>query len=310
MSNFMEMLQRLWARGLFVCVGLDSEIEKIPGTEKFTEGELPASYVFDFNKRRIMDTTDTVCAYKPNIAFYEDRVESGIEVLEQTIHYIKSQYPEIPVILDAKRGDIGNTNNGYVKSAFNYYGADAITINPYLGAEANKPFLDCKDKGIIVLCRTSNPGAGEFQDRQTYVSWDELQSLISEDIATTMNVCKWLRVEQSAETRQDAIGGVLMPLYHYVALNVYRKWNTNENCAIVAGATYPEELAMLRFLTHDLPFLIPGIGAQGGDVEKTVKAGLNSNKTGIIINSSRGIIFADDPRREAINLNELINSFR
>lgn len=310
MSNFMKMLQKRWALNLFVCVGLDSEVGKVPGITDSTKGRNINPIIFDFNKKIIDATADLVCAFKPNIAFYEDRGDKGIEVLQETISYIKQTYPEVPVILDSKRGDIGNTNNGYVASAFDYFGADAITINPYLGAEANKPFLDRKDKGIIVLCRTSNLGAGEFQDRLTYVSWDELQDLISEDIATTMRVCKWLRVEQEAQTRQEAVGGVMMPLYHYVALNVYRKWNINNNCAIVAGATYPEELAMLRFLTHNMPFLIPGIGAQGGDVEKTVNAGKDLKGAGMIINSSRGIIFSDNPRQETLKLNELINSFK
>jgi orotidine-5'-phosphate decarboxylase len=306
MSTFLEMLHGRWAKGLFVCVGLDSEVEKIPATKDFIGG-VPESVVFNFNKAIINATADYVCAYKPNIAFYEERGEKGIEVLQETIFYLKQNYPEIPVILDSKRGDIGNTNNGYVKSAFEYFEADAITINPYLGSEANKPFLERDDKGIIVLCRTSNPGAGEFQDRLTFVSWEELEGLISQDIVTSIRVCKW----------QEASGGVLMPLYHLVALNVARKWNINNNCAIVAGATYPEELGMLRFLTDNLPFLIPGIGAQGGDVEKTVKAGIDFKGAGMIINSSRGIIFAskgedfaEAARRETIRLTELINQFK
>ncbi len=317
-KKFLEMLQDRWSKGLFVCVGLDSEIEKVPGAENFPTGSRARnSAVFDFNREIVNATADLVCAYKPNIAFYEERGDMGMEVLERTISFIKRSYPDIPVILDSKRGDIGNTNNGYVKSAFSYFDADAITINPYLGAEANKPFLECENKGVVVLCRTSNPGAGEFQDRPTFVSWEELGSLLSEDVVATAKFCGWHQLTEGILFGKEICDGVLMPLYQYVALNVHRKWNGNNNCAIVAGATYPEELALLRFLTGDLPLLILGIGAQGGDVEKTVKAGKDSRGGGMVINSSRGIIFASKEkdfaqaaRLETIKLTELINQYR
>lgn len=255
-----------------LCVGLDSDIEKIP--EHIEKGEHPQS---TFNKAIIEATHDLVCAYKPNTAFYESRGLPGIEALKRTCDYIKEKYPDIVIILDAKRADIGSTNEGYVKFAFDYLGADAITLHPYLGREALAPFLDRKEKGSIILCRTSNPGAGEFQD---------------------------LKVQDK-------------PLYQIVAEKVANDWNENGNCALVVGATYPDELAIVRRLVGEMPILIPGIGAQGADVEKTVKAGVNSKGTGAIINVSRSVIFASNgedfgqiARTETEYLRNSINTFR
>jgi orotidine-5'-phosphate decarboxylase len=255
-----------------VCVGLDSDIAKIPGM--FSADPIPQ---FSFNKAIIDATHDLVCAYKPNMAFYEATGENGIRDLKLTCDYIKDRYPEIPIILDAKRADIGNTNNGYVSFSFDYLRVDAITLHPYLGREAIQPFLDRKDKGCIILCRTSNPGAGEFQDL--------------------------------------VVNGE--PLYMNVARNVTTSWNTNDNCLLVVGATYPEEMKQIRTIAPDMTFLVPGIGAQGGDVEKTVMAGKNSAEMGMIINSSRGIIFAstsadfaDRAREETMKLRDQINQYR
>lgn len=255
-----------------VCVGLDSDTSKLPSHLASTSDNQ-----FEFNKAIIDATHDLVCAYKPNSAFYEANGEQGLGQLKRTTQYLKETYPEIPIILDAKRADIGNTNAGYIESAFEWLGVDAITVHPYLGKEALQPFLDREDKGIIILARTSNPGAGEFQD------------LIS--------------------------GGE--PLYMHVAKHVSAQWNTHGNCMLVVGATYPEELASVRQATGDMILLVPGIGAQGGDVEKTVKGGLNSKKAGMIINSSRGIIFAssgedfaEKAREETMKLKEEINKFR
>ena len=234
-----------------VCVGLDSEISKIPA--HLQSDKTPQ---FTFNKAIIDATHDLVCAYKPNSAFYEARGVDGIAELKMTCDYIRQSHPEIVLILDAKRADIGSTNEGYVTYAFDWLGADAITLHPYLGKEALKPFLDRKDKGCIILCRTSNPGAGEFQD---------------------------LKLDS---------GNQAIELYQRVAEKVAKDWNYNGNCGLVVGATYPEELEIVRRIANDLPFLIPGIGAQGGDIEKTVKAGVDENGRNAIINSSRGIIFA------------------
>ena len=275
--NFREMLEKQWALDKFVCVGLDSDLDKIPkAAEKGTVKET----IFSFNRQIVDATADLVCAYKPNIAFYEGQGVEGISALIQTVAYIRERTSGVPVILDAKRAEIGNTNKGYVEAVFHTYGADAVTVHPYLGREALKPFLDEGDKGIIVLCRTSNPGAGEFQD---------------------------LKVDGE-------------PLYQIVAKRVARHWNENNNCALVVGATYPEELQRVREIVGDfgdIPILIPGIGKQGGDVEKTVKAGKDSRGKGMIINSSRGIIFASDgpdfatvARNKTIELSEMINQYR
>lgn len=242
-----------------VCVGLDSDIGKIAPT--FQSDATPQ---YAFNKAIIEATHEFVSAYKPNSAFYEARGADGIKELKMTCDYLRQTYPETLIILDAKRGDIGSTNKGYVSFAFDYLGADAITLHPYIGKEALQPFLDREDKGCFILCRTSNSGAGEFQDE----------------------------------------------MYMRVAEHVVNDWNKNGNCALVVGATYPDELAAVRGIAGDMPILLPGIGAQGGDLEKSLHAGLNSKKAGLIINSSRGIIFVDSPREEARTLHDSINEYR
>lgn len=273
-SLFIKKLEKLWAKDKFVCIGLDPVLEKLPKSIKGTVSDR----IFKFNKAIIDATADIVLAYKPNSAFYEAKGIEGLEALIKTVKYIKKNYPQIPIILDAKRADIGNTNNGYVIAAFDELGVDAITIHPYLGREAIQPFLDRKDKGIIVLVRTSTPGAGEFQDI----------------------------LNKKGE-----------PLYLTVAKNVAKNWNANGNCALVVGATYPKELAQIRKAVGDIPILIPGIGAQGGDIEKTVKAGRDSKNQGIIIHSSRSIIFAssgadfaDAARQKTKELSDQINQVR
>lgn len=275
--NFMEMLRAQWNKGNFVCVGLDSEHSKIPDSVKDHYYSV-SNAVVAFNLAIVQATKDLVCAYKPNTAFYEAYGVEGITALQKTIADIHAIAPDVPVILDAKRGDIGNTNMGYVKFAFEYLQADAITVHPYLGGEALKPFLDQADKGVFVLCRTSNPGAGELQDTG--------------------------RVYDG------------MPLYEYVAGRVALEWNKNGNCGLVVGATYPRELEEVRKIVGDMPILIPGVGAQGGDVEKTVKAGKGSHGQGMIINSSRGIIFASQgpnfaeaARHETATLRGMINMY-
>ncbi|MEI6627321.1 MAG: orotidine-5'-phosphate decarboxylase [bacterium] len=275
--NFRDLLESQWSKGNFVCVGLDTEFDSIPERVRYAS---PQNAMCTFNREIVDATKDLVCAYKPNTAFYEAHGSEGISILRETIEYIHQVAPDVPVILDAKRADIGNTNKGYARFAFDLLGADAITVHPYLGAEAMKPFLDRKEKGVIVLCRTSNPGAGEFQD---------------------------LRID----------GEPLCRVYRVVAHNVATKWNANGNCAVVVGATYPEELGEVRAIVGDMPILIPGIGAQGGDVEKTVRAGQDSRGQGMIINSSRGIIFAsklgdfdEAARRETIKLRDSINQYR
>ncbi len=253
-------------------VGLDPQMEKMP---KCFMGK--KNIFFEFNKAIIEATHDLVCIYKPNSAFYEAYGAEGVKQLKLTCDFIKKTYPNIPILLDTKRGDIGNTNEAYAKYIFSYLGVDATTLQPYLGYEANIPYLELKDKGFFILCRTSNKGAGEFQD------------LI--------------------------IDG--KPIFEIVAENVAKKWNGNGNCMIVVGATYPGELKAVRRIVGDMTLLVPGVGAQGGDLEKTLKVGLNSKKEGVIINSSRGILYASNgtdfakkAREEAQKLRDQINIFR
>jgi orotidine-5'-phosphate decarboxylase len=262
------------ANNSLVCVGLDPNMDLLP--QHLRTGETP---FFDFNKAIIDATADVVCAFKPNSAFYEALGAAGITELKQTCDYIRDKYPTIPIILDFKRGDIGNTNNYYTKFAYDYLQVDAVTIQPYVGREAIQPYLDHADKGAIVLCRTSNPGAGEFQDM--------------------------LQVDGR-------------PLYEHVALNVANDWNANGNCLLVVGATVPDELATVRRLVGDaMVLLVPGIGAQGGDLEATLEAGLNQAGRGLIINSSRDILyqspgtdFAEAAQARAQATRDLINTHR
>ncbi|MSU73852.1 orotidine-5'-phosphate decarboxylase [Candidatus Kaiserbacteria bacterium] len=247
--NFRQLLEAQWEQGKFLCVGLDSDFEKIPeAARQAGVGET----ILAFNRAIVDATKDLVCAYKPNPAFYEAHGDEGWKALRATIQYINEAAPAAPVILDAKRADIGNTNNGYAVSAFDHLHADAITVHPYFGSDALASFFERTEKGIIILCRSSNPGSGEIQS---------------------------LKVD-----------GV--PLYQVIARMAAGPWNTNGNCAIMVGATYPEELGEVRKIVGDMPILIPGVGAQNGDLEKTVKAGKDSRGKGMIISASRAVIFA------------------
>lgn len=252
MKTFQSKLEKIVRRNnSLLCVGLDQSS-------------------FEFNKKIIDQTFDFVCAYKPNSAFYEADGATGIRNLKKTCDYLRKNYPEIVIILDAKRADIGSTNEGYVKYAFDYLGVDGITLHPYLGSKALEPFLERADKACIILVRTSNPGAGEFQD---------------------------IKVGKKF-------------LYQIVAEKILKNWNKNGNCLMVCGATYPDELKKIRKIAPSAWFLVPGVGAQGGDVEKTVKAGINKTGEGIIVNSSRGVILSPNPREAAKNLRDEINKYR
>jgi orotidine-5'-phosphate decarboxylase len=289
----MEHLRARFAEGKSICVGLDLDFELFP---EFLQRRKAATDIrlYDFAERIIHLTADLVCAYKPNIAFYEAHGQAGMSALANIIRLIHEVAPGIPVILDAKRGDIDSTNLGYVHSAFEYLGADAITVSPYLGQEALAPFLEREDKGIIVLCRTSNKGAGEFQDSQVLID-DPVEHAFFEQSCGMLNVCGYMQA--------------VVSVYQRVAYRVARHWNARGNCMLVVGATYPEELGYVRRIVGEMPLLIPGIGAQGGDVEATVKNGRDQNGHGMIINSSRGIIYAADPRAEAQKLDGRIRQF-
>jgi orotidine-5'-phosphate decarboxylase len=246
MSQFVEQLQRIWdANDSLVCVGLDPEIERFPA--QFAEQPSP---IFQFNKSIIDATADLVCAYKPQFAHYA--AYEAEDQLERTIDYIHRNYPGIPVILDSKRGDVGNTAERYAIEAFERYHADAVTVSPYLGGDSLEPFLEYEEKGVIILCRTSNPGAGDLQDLE--------------------------------------MGG--RRLFHIVADLAARRWNKRGNCLLVVGATYPRELAEVREIVGNMPLLVPGVGAQGGDVAQAVQNGQTATGAGLIISSSRGILYA------------------
>ncbi len=242
-----------------VCVGLDAVYPKIPQFLK-KQNKDKAKTIFKFNQAIIDQTHDLVCAYKPNLAFYEAMGAAGWAALKQTVDYIHQLDKNIITVADAKRADIGHTNQAYAASIFDYFAFDALTVHPYLGSEALEPLLSRKNKGIIVLCRTSNPGAAEFQD-----------------------------LEISLNSKST-------PLYEYLAQQVKNHWNQHNNCALVVGATYPEELAKIRKIVNDMPLLIPGVGSQGGDIQKTVRAGQDNQGSGMIINSSRSIIFASSDK--------------
>lgn len=269
--TFIRRIQKAWAKNdSLVCVGLDSDLQKIPAHLQGHEHP-----IFDFNKSIVDATADLVCAYKPQIAFYA--AESSETQLSMTIDYIHQQYPDIPVILDAKRGDIGSTARMYVREVFDRFKADAVTVNPFLGRDALVPFLDRSEKGVIILCRTSNPGARDLQDL-------EIQG---------------------------------KKLYEVIAQKASEDWNDNQNVLLVVGATYPKELKEIRAIVGQMPLLVPGIGAQGGDVKAAVENGKTPDGTGMIINSSRGIIFAgsgpdfaEASREAADTLRREINRYR
>jgi len=271
MSAFIRQLQDSWARSdSLVCVGLDPEIERFPSALA-----QHASPIFQFNRAIIDATADLVCAYKPQFAHYA--AYEAEDQLERTIEYIHRSHPGVPVILDSKRGDVGNTAERYAIEAFERYGADAVTVNPYLGGDALEPFLKHEDKGVIVLCRTSNPGARELQDLEV-------------------------------DGRK---------LYLRVAELAARRWNSRGNCLLVVGATYPRELAEVREITGNMPFLVPGVGAQGGDVDQAVRNGQTPDGTGLIISSSRSILYASSgedfaaaARKATMTLREQINLSR
>ncbi len=269
--TFIEKLEQSWARSnSLVCVGLDPDLGRLPA-------HLPrdAAGVLAFHRAIIDATRDLVCAYKPQIAYF---AAAGLEdVLLATIAHIREHAPHVPIILDAKRGDIGSTAEQYAVEAFTRYGADAVTVNPYMGSDTLEPFLRHRERGVVVLCRTSNPGAGDFQDLE--------------------------------------ING--RPLYELVAERAATQWNAAGNCLLVVGATWPQQLARVRAIVGDMPLLVPGVGAQGGDVEQLVRAGRTARGTGLLVNSSRAILyasrgsdFASAARNATIELQQLINRHR
>jgi len=267
--SFAERLARAHATSTsLVCIGLDPDPARLP-----VDLAAQPEPLYAFNRRIVDASFDIAAAYKPQIAFYS---ALGAEAeLAASIRYIRARAPHALVILDAKRSDIGNTAEAYAREAFDRYGADAVTVNPYMGEDSVLPFLSRPDRGAIVLCRTSNPGAPDFQDLQ--------------------------------------VDG--LPLYRRVAARAAARWNGRNNLMLVVGATCPREMAELRAAHPELPFLVPGIGAQGGDLDATLSAGLNRQGTGLLVNSSRGIIYAGGSsptaiRAAAVELRAAINAKR
>ncbi|MCU0512469.1 MAG: orotidine-5'-phosphate decarboxylase [Anaerolineae bacterium] len=248
-----------------LCVGLDADAASLP--EVFRQQPHPQ---FAFNRHIIEQTHDYAAAYKPNLAFYEAAGEAGWQSLRLTLDYLRAHHPHIVIVGDAKRGDIGSTSEAYARSLFDDLGFDAVTLNPYLGRDALEPFLSRADKGCIILCRTSNPGSGEFQT---------------------------LRVDNQ-------------PLWWLVAQRVCQEWNSRDNCLLVMGATYPDEMRQVRALVGEMTLLIPGIGAQGGGIRQTVTAGRNQAGKGMMINAARSILLADQPGAAARELRDTINVYR
>ena len=248
-NTFNQQLQSAWAsQGSMLCVGFDPDPKRLPPSLLGKpEG------IFEFCREIADATADLVCSFKPQFAYFaSQRAEAQLEKL---IKHLKDKYPHIPVILDSKRGDIGSTADHYALEAFERYGADAVTVNPYMGFDTIEPYLKYAGKGVIVLCRTSNPGGSDLQ---------------------------FLRVDSGE------------PLYLHVAKLASQQWNSSGQISLVVGATFPEEIAKVRAIVGDMPLLIPGIGAQGGDIDATIKAGriAGAPGTGMIINSSRAILYA------------------
>jgi orotidine-5'-phosphate decarboxylase len=245
--TFTQKLDQAWATShSLLMVGLDPDPQRFPA-----ELQGRADAIFEFCKEIVDATAQYACGVKPQIAYFA--AHRAEEQLEALCRYIREHHPDLPIVLDAKRGDIGSTAEQYAREAFERYNADAVTVNPYMGFDTIEPYLARQDKGVIVLCRTSNKGGSD------------LQFIESKD-------------------------GV--PLYLHVAGLVADQWNGNGQCSLVVGATFPEEIARVRERVGDMPLLIPGIGAQGGDILATVKAGRNSAGTGMMINSSRAILYA------------------
>lgn len=274
---FTEQLAQAWEKqDTMLCVGLDPDPKQFPVSLKGKGGAILA-----FCREIVDATADLVCAFKPQIAYFAS--QGAEDQLEQLIDHIHRQHPQVPVILDSKRGDIGSTAQQYAIEAFERYKADAVTVNPYMGFDSIEPYLEYSDRGVIVLCRTSNPGGSDLQ---------------------------FLEVQEKESQASEL-------LYQRVARLAASQWNKTGQLGLVVGATFPEEIAKVRNIVGNMPLLIPGIGAQGGDIPATVKAGSIPDQAGqgMIINSSRAILyaskennFADAARAAAIATRDALRS--
>lgn len=276
MQNWRDMIEAGFAKGKLLCLGLDPDLKKIPLHLRMGD-TTDADVAVHFCKEIVDATAHLVLAYKPNIAFFARRGARGIEGLRRLVAFINAVAPHAAVILDSKRGDIGNSMAGYVEEAFVEIGAHAMTANPYLGQDACQPLLNEKDHGAIFLCKTSNPGSGEFQDLTVSVPMEEVRYLSS------VKAVPWI---------VNSHGQHFTSMANHVAYRVTKHWNDNGNCALVVGATYPIELETIRRIVGNMPILIPGIGTQGGDEEATIAAGRDSRGRGMIINVGSAILYA------------------
>lgn len=275
--TFIEKLRNRWRQAdSLVCVGLDPDPARFPDAFVDDGHADDSDALFSFCRDIVDATAEFACAFKPQVAYFAAR-NGGEAALQRLIAHIDAAHPDVPVILDAKRGDIGSTAEQYAVEAFDRYGADAVTLNPYMGKDSAAPFLARNDRGCVFLCHTSNPGARDFQE---------------------------LLVDGE-------------PLYQRIARTIAGEWNIAGNCALVVGATFPQELKAIRGIVGDMPLLIPGIGAQGGDIEAVVRNGATADGTGLVINSSRGILyassgegFADAAADAARALRDAINRYR
>jgi len=252
--DFTTTLAARWrSADSLLCIGIDPE----PGRYPSTLADDP-DRAFAFGKAIVDATAEYACAFKPQIAHFA--AQGAEDALARLIAYIHAAHPGTPVILDAKRGDIGSTAQHYASEAFDRYRADAVTANPYLGSDSLAPYLDRADRGVVVLCRTSNPGAADLQDLPV-----------------------------------AGADGTARPLYQRVAEKAARDWNRSGNLSLVVGATWPAQLGEVRAIVGpSIPLLVPGIGAQGGDLEAVLKHGLNADRSGLIISSSRAILYASN----------------
>ena len=270
--TFIDRLRTRWHdAGTLVCVGLDPDPARFP--DAFVDDD---DALFSFCRDIVDATAEFACAFKPQIAYFAAH-NGGEAALQRLVAHINATHPAVPVILDAKRGDIGSTAEQYAVEAFDRYGADAVTLNPYMGRDSAAPFLQRLDRGCIFLCRTSNPGARDFQDL--------------------------------------VVDGV--PLYQHVARTIAGDWNGDGNCALVVGATWPEQLREVRAIVGDMPILVPGVGAQGGDVAAVVANAKTADGSGLLVSASRAILYAsggddyaDAAATAARELRDLVNRSR
>lgn len=267
--GFHTKLKAAWETSQsMLCVGLDPDISRFPSSLGRERGAM-----YEFCKAIVDATADTVCAFKPQFAYFA--AQGAEPELERICHYVHETYPGVLLILDAKRGDIGPTAQQYAREAFERYGADAVTVNPYLGTDSIEPYLAYREHGVFVLCRTSNRGGDDFQ---------------------------------SLDVKGE-------PLFAHVARRAALEWSEIGECGLVVGATFPDELGTVRGIVGDMPILVPGVGAQGGDIEATVASGASADGFGMVINTSRAVLYASDgadfataARDEAVRTRDAIRS--